>query len=153
MSNQWAKYGLVLSSTGGFGTHPRLFNMANPGTVKFGDPNLGAPNEACPGGGPSWGNGSKPSTPGENCSLQGLALIIQEANNPRNSKGNPKGWHGNDKANGNPFVLDDNEYGSTIIMDFTVPRGQYMKELGVLDVDEPVNVTIEYLTSSGSIAK
>jgi hypothetical protein len=133
VSNQWADYGLVLSSIGGFGTRPRLFDTANPGTNQYGDPDLGAPNEACPGGGPGWGAGGQPGTPGENCSPQGLALIVQEVNNSME-------------------IPDDNGDGGTIVMDFTEPGGQYVKEIGLLDMDYSADVIVEYLTSSGSIA-
>lgn len=40
VQNEWKDYGLVLSSTGGFGTLPRLFDTYKPGTVELGDPDL-----------------------------------------------------------------------------------------------------------------
>ncbi len=67
VQNQWRKFGLVLSSTGGVGTVPRHFDTVNPGTQAKGDPDLGAPNEACPGGGSVRGDGEVPGAPGENC--------------------------------------------------------------------------------------
>jgi hypothetical protein len=134
VQNQWRKFGLVLSSTGGFGTLPRLFDTANPGTQAKGDPDLGAPNEACPEGGPGWGEGGVPGAPGENCQEQGLALIIQEVNNYI-------------------YVPDDSGDGGVIIMDFIgQPNGQYVKELGLLDVDYEVSIIVDYDNGNGSIA-
>mmetsp|Transcript_6501 Transcript_6501/g.9863 ORF Transcript_6501/g.9863 Transcript_6501/m.9863 type:complete len:632 (-) Transcript_6501:205-2100(-) len=51
-----------------------------------GDPDLGAPNTACPGGGPGHGSGGAPTLSGgavnpySNCEPQGNVLIIQESN-------------------------------------------------------------------------
>jgi len=134
VKNHWSDYGLVLGSTGGYGNLPRLFDTANPGTIEAGDPDLGAPNQDCIGGGPGIGDGGKRGKPGENCEPQGLALIIQEVNDQMN-------------------IPDDNVDGGVIIMDFTKPGGQYVKELGLLDVDDPVDIVVEYETNSGSISK
>jgi len=133
--NEWSGFGMVLSASGGFGSRPRLFDTANPGGKDgYGDFDLGAPNEACSGGGPGWGAGGVPGKPGENCEKQGLALIVQEVND-------------------NMDIPDDNVDGGIIIMDFIgQPNGQYVKELGILDVDYEVNIIIDYVTSNGSIA-
>lgn len=152
VSNQWADFGLVLGAMGGFGNKPRLFDTANPGTANKGDPDLGAPNYACPVDkpgrgqgnrgrgqgygnkrGPGIGDGGKPGKPGENCEEQGLALIIQEENKFMS-------------------IPDDNADGGVIIMDFTKPGGQYVKDLGLLDIDYDSFITVEYETASGSIA-
>lgn len=49
-----------------------IFDTSNPGP----DPDLGTPNEACPGGGPGVGPGGAPGTIGENCQPLGNVLII-----------------------------------------------------------------------------
>jgi hypothetical protein len=78
---EWAKFGLVLSASGGVGDRPRLFDTANPrcenGTG--GDPDLGAPNRECdPPGGPGKGAGGAPDGDGPNCDPLGNVLIVQE---------------------------------------------------------------------------
>lgn len=132
VQGQWSGYGLVLSATGGAGTLPRLFDTYNPTSQACGDSDLGAPNEACSGGGPGWGEGGVPGKPGENCEKQGLALIVQEPGEP---------------------CPDDNVDGGVIIMDFIgQPNGQYVKELGILDADYEISIIVDYETSNGSIA-
>lgn len=49
-----------------------IFDTSQPGP----DPDLGTPNENCPGGGPGVGVGGEPGQPGENCTFQGNVLII-----------------------------------------------------------------------------
>lgn len=49
-----------------------IFDTSNPGP----DPDLGTPNEKCPGGGPGVGAGGEPGQPGENCRFLGNVLII-----------------------------------------------------------------------------
>ena len=67
----------------------RLFDTANPikvsgdgydscGSNGSGDPDLGTPNQHCPGGGPGVGSGGIPGAQGENCVAQGNALIMDE---------------------------------------------------------------------------
>lgn len=134
VDNEWKDFGLVLATmNGGFGNKPRLFDTANPGTTGKGDPDLGAPNYKCPGGGPGKGQGGKPGTPGENCDKQGLALIIQEKNKFMS-------------------IPDDNVDGGIIVMDFIQPGGQYVKELGLLDIDYNSKIIVEYEVSPGKIA-
>ena len=54
MENEWVELGLILFAKGGVGKHPCLFDMANLGSKETGgDPDLGAPNQACPGKGPA----------------------------------------------------------------------------------------------------
>jgi len=55
-----------------------IFDTSQPGP----DPDLGTPNQACPGGGPGVGVGGEPGQPGENCEFQGNALIIPNAVGP-----------------------------------------------------------------------
>jgi hypothetical protein len=62
--DQWlAKYGLQLSTSGGFGNAPRLFNTSDP---QFGDSDLGSPNQFCKPSGPGVGEGGEPNQPGQN---------------------------------------------------------------------------------------
>lgn len=105
---------------------PRLFDTANPGTVEAGDPDLGAPNERCDGGGPGRGEGGEPGEPGENCEEQGLALIVQERNDL-------------------PLVPDDNVNGGEITFHFS-PKADYVFSLGILDVDYPVSIYVRATT-------
>jgi hypothetical protein len=77
---EYAAFGLTISASGGLGSLPRLFDTANPGTQAKGDPDLGAPNERCDGGGPGWGEGGEPDGAGPNCKPLGNVLIIQEPN-------------------------------------------------------------------------
>lgn len=50
-------------------------------------------------------------------------------------------------------VPDDNIDGGVITMDFIgTSNGQYVKELGILDVDYDVSIIIDYQKSNGSIA-
>ena len=86
--NEYAAFGLTISASGGLGTLPRLFDTANPGGKDgYGDPDLGAPNERCNGGGPGWGEGGEPDGAGPNCNPLGNVLIVQEPNDhPRNSR-------------------------------------------------------------------
>ena len=44
------------------------------------DPDLGAPNEACPGGGPGVGAGGSPASDFPNCDPIGNVLMIQNEN-------------------------------------------------------------------------
>jgi hypothetical protein len=131
VENEWIEYGFTLSAEGGVGTLPRIFDTTSPGGEtprKCGDSDLGAPNKYCPGGGPGDGDGGKPGTEGENCLPQGNALIIQE---PGES------------------CPDDNGDGGIINFNFTATNGQYVYELGLLDVDYEVIVEIGYETSTG----
>lgn len=79
----WNSYGVrfLTWARGGLGNiQARVFNT----TAPVRDPDLGTPNEKCPGGGKGVGAGGKPSgdpanpNAGENCINQGNALIIQE---------------------------------------------------------------------------
>jgi hypothetical protein len=52
-----------------------IFDSSNP---TGGDPDLGSPNETCPGGGPGIGTGGEVGQPGENCVPLGNLLVIAE---------------------------------------------------------------------------
>ena len=83
-----------------------------------GDPDLGSPNENCPGGGPGKGAGGGPTATYPNCVAQGMVLIVQES----------------DKR-----CPDD--CGSGGIMRFQFPYGDGVSITSItsLDVDEPSN--------------
>ena len=127
VSNDWLSYGLTLSAEGGRGKLPRLFDTANPGTEEKGDPDLGAPNKGC--GGPGIGLGGERGAPGENCNPLGNVLIIQEINDY-------------------PEIPDDNAKGGIITLDFTNPDGQYVFDMGLLDIDYR-GTTIEVIYRNG----
>lgn len=113
------------------GTLPRLFDMVNPVCADGnGDPDLGAPNQACPGGGPGEGVGGEPGQPGENCDPLRFGLIVQE-----------------------PGIAcpDDNVDGGSVTLDFVNPGGQFIFEIGILDVDYATDLEIEYYTYSSGV--
>jgi len=128
VKDEWLSYGMTLFAEGGVNTLPRIFDTSNPGTRREGDPDLGSPNKACPGGGPGIGVGGEPGQPGENCSPKGNVLIIQEPGTN---------------------VPDDNVDGGTINFDFPFANGLYVKELGILDADDVVTIVVVYLSSTG----
>lgn len=114
-----SEHGVTISAASDTGYVPdgaaRAFDTANPGTEEDGDPDLGSPNEACPGGGPGVGDGGGPDQTFPNCEPQGIVLIIQESN-----KTTP----------------DDNVAGGTIFFDFVPPSNVF--EIGILDIDGDV---------------
>ena len=130
VENEWNAFGFKLSATGGVGKKPRLFDTANPGTARLGDPDLGSPNERCPGGGPGIGEGGEPDTIGANCSPLGNVLIIQERNNRLD-------------------IPDDNYKGGMIKFDFT-SASNYVYSIGLLDVDYKTTIRITYKSDAGS---
>jgi hypothetical protein len=128
VENEWAKYGLILTSSGGFGDLPRLLDSSNPGSEDTcGDSDLGAPNEACTPPGPGTGDGGAPGADGENCDPLGNVLIVQEP--------------GAD-------CPDDNLKGGTIFFDFVEPA-EFVYEMEFLDTDYPIAVTVTHIMSSG----
>lgn len=127
--DQYAEYGLTLSANGGFNNRPRIFDTRNPGNMTHGDPDLGSPNESCDGGGPGEGEGGKKSALGENCQPLGNVLIIQEP--------------GNDDMS----IPDDNVDGGNVVMKL---KGQYVKEIGLLDVDYSARLYVQFDHSSGT---
>ncbi len=130
VENEWNEFGLTMSSTGGLGSVPRVFNTSDVGVSGsgYGDRDLGTPNEKCTPSGPGEGAGGEPGKPGENCEFQGNVLIIQENND-------------------NPSVPDDNRDGGMIVFNFD-PPATYVYSMGLLDIDEPTSVTIIYDNNS-----
>jgi len=129
VGDEWAAYGLTLVAGGGYGDLPCLFDTANPVTGKHGDPDLGAPNNRCPGGGPGIGEGGEPDGKGPNCTPLGNVLIIQEP--------------------GTNGVPDDNVDGGLIAFTFS-PVAEYVKEIGLLDVDYKTSISVLYVPDDGS---
>ena len=132
IENQYAEYGLILSSSGGETNLPRLFDSANPGSQETcGDEDLGSPNEACTPSGPGVGGGGAPGEEGENCVALGNILIIQE-----------------------PDVdcPDDNADGGMIIFDFVVPAEEVL-EMTFLDIDYETSVTVTHDMDDGMEAE
>jgi len=132
MENEWAAYGLHLSAAGGVGSKPRLFDMTSPGTAELGDPDLGAPNKRCPGGGLGVGEGGEPNdVEGANCNPLGNALIIQERNQ-------------------RPEIPDDNVNGGLIRFDFKT-RAEYIFDIGLLDIDYKMTIKVVFKNDSGNL--
>jgi len=125
VSNQYLNYGLRLSSSGGFGQLPRIFDTRNPVTGQYGDPDLGSPNEHCPGGGPGKGAGGVPSAPGKNCDPLGNVLIIQEYNKEAMD------------------IPDDNADGGKIYFDFN-PPAKFVEKMAFLDNDYGGKLIVEH---------
>ena len=129
---EWAKYGLILSASGGVGDRPRLFDTENPRCENGsgGDPDLGAPNEGCTPSGAGIGEGGAPGTEGANCDPLGNVLIIQE-------------------PSADPDCPDDNKEGGMIIFDFVEPA-VLVYEMGFLDIDElQSTVVVSHITEIG----
>jgi len=132
VESDWKEFGLTLSATGGFGTLPRIFNTANPGTVKEGDPDLGSPNNRCSPPGPGVGEGGEPDTKGANCVPLGNVIIVQEVNDDMS-------------------VPDDSADGGTIVFDFE-PVANKVYEIGLLDIDYETSITVMYESLSDNIS-
>jgi hypothetical protein len=115
VQNEWFDvYGIKLSASGGLGDIPRIFDTNSIGTRKYGDPDLGTPNEMC--GGPGSGKGGEPGQPAANCVPLGNVIIIQEDND-------------------DPTIPDDQQGGGTISFDLTT-KVHYIYEIGVMDIEE-----------------
>ena len=71
----YPKVTISVTNTGGGPHSAILFDSNNPTGE---DPDLGSPNQACPGGGPGVGVGGEPGQPGENCVPLNNLLIIAE---------------------------------------------------------------------------
>ena len=126
VGNEWDEFGLILSSSGGYGTRPRLFDTSKPGNEDYGDPDLSSPNEHCNPPGPGTGLGGIPGAAGENCHFLGNVLIIQEDND--------------DTA-----IPDDNVNGGVITFDFpNIVSKVY--EIGLLDIDYAASITVVHET-------
>jgi hypothetical protein len=125
VDDQWTDYGFYLSSTGGYGTRPRLFDTSDVGT----DPDLGSPNELCYPPGPGIGLAGAPGQTGVNCEYLGNVLIIQQDG--------PADSHPNDNANGGTITFDFPD-----MIDFVY-------DLGLLDMDDATSITVLYDTGRG----
>lgn len=124
------RFGLTISASGGVGNLPRIFDSANPGGEGgFGDTDLGAPNERCPGGGPGWGEDGEPDGRGPNCKPLGNLLIVQEPNK-------------------RPDIPDDNGDGGEIEFTFS-PKAEYVNSIALLDVDYETVLVISYMDGNG----
>ena len=132
VGNEWLEaYGLKLAASGGLGELPRIFDTANPGSNRYGDPDLGSPNEKCTPSGPGTGIGGEPGAPGENCDPLGNVLIIQENNKK-------------------PEIPDDNVDGGMIRFIFTEPL-EYVYEMGLIDIDYESSITVFSKTETKTI--
>lgn len=118
----WDSHGVRIQAYGGYtpDSKARIYDSSFYATNNHnGDPDLGSPNEHCPGGGPGKGNGGKPTlsngdpNPGANCVEQGNVLIVQESN----------------KA-----YADDNGSGGQIKFTFRYPVT--LESVGLMDIDE-----------------
>jgi hypothetical protein len=108
------------------GDVPQSVNVFNSSNIQSDnpkdDPDLGSPNEACPGGGPGIGEGGGPDQPFPNCVPQGNLLIIQD---PRSD----------------PDTANDSGLGGCITFEFSSPIE--IVNTGILDSEEPgVSVTV-----------
>jgi len=126
VKDEYAEFGLTLTASGGEDDSPRIFDTANPGNEVEGDSDLGTPNKSC--GGPGTGIYGERGQPGENCDFLGNVLIVQEPGNADMS------------------IPDDNMEGGEITLKF---QGQYVKEIGLLDVDYEAELIVEFNHSSG----
>jgi hypothetical protein len=85
------------------------------------DPDLGAPNKFCPGGGPGKGNGGSPNGPFPNCNPQGNLLVIQD---PRK----------------NPRFANDSPFGGCILFEFERPID--LENVGLLHGEASSTITV-----------
>lgn len=106
-----------------------IFDSSNPGVNDDGDPDLGSPNQECPGGGPGVGVGGVPGGPGPNCLPLNNVLIIPEDVPPSD----------------NP---DDTNAGGTITLTFSEPVQANSLEL--LDIEEN-GLLIQFFRPDGSV--
>ncbi len=115
-----------VTNTGGGPQSLIIFDSANPTGE---DPDLGSPNETCPGGGPGQGIGGEVGAPGENCTPLGNLLIVAEDI---------------DDANGDNVVDDpDDEAGGGSIL-FTFDHPVDPTRMVIMDIDsEQASVTTD----------
>jgi hypothetical protein len=85
------------------------------------DPDLGAPNRNCLGGGPGKGEGGRPTSPYPNCDPQGNLLIIQ----------NPKI---------DASVPNDSAFGGCILFEFETAIELF--DVGLLDLEEHATIRV-----------
>ncbi|MEM7216621.1 MAG: hypothetical protein AAF423_13865, partial [Pseudomonadota bacterium] len=120
---------MTLSASGGQGTMPRAFDTSNPVEGECGDADLGSPNMRCDNQGPGIGEDGEPDGNGPNCVPLGNVLIVQEP--------------GAD-------CPDDNVDGGMIIFDFE-PKAEYVKDIGLLDVDYGTTITVAFMNENGDM--
>jgi hypothetical protein len=101
----------IVADKGGTRRDVNVFNSS----VVTEDPDLGSPNQACPGGGPGAGAGGGPNTKFPNCKPQGNLLIIQNPTVPANRP-------------------NDAPDGGCITVEFA--RGIELANMGLLDLEE-----------------
>lgn len=93
------------------------------GGGQAGDTDLGSPNNKCRGGGPGIGRGGTPDSRFPNCDAQGNLLIIQDPREP------------------NQMIPNDSGYGGCLTLSFA-SGGVQLVNMGLLDVEEPVTITV-----------
>jgi hypothetical protein len=91
------------------------------------NPDLGSPNEMCTPSGPGIGHGGTPGGPFSNCEPQGNLLVIQNPNIVNQSEPN------------------DSPFGGCLKFDFDTEVD--MINMGLLDVEEALNITVRLLWS------
>ena len=132
VDSQYSAFGLTLSASGGEGDVPIVLNTADPGGETpdaCGDSDLGSPNMRCPGGGPGKGEEGEPDGNGPNCNPLGNVLIVQEPDQP---------------------CPDDNVDGGVIKFEFDPPV-DYVKDIGLLDVDYATVIKISFINEEGEM--
>jgi hypothetical protein len=134
VDSQYSAFGLALSASGREGTRPRVFDTADPGGETpdaCGDANLGPPKMRCPGGGPGKGDHGDPDGNGPNCDPLSNVLIVQKPGETR---------------------PDDNVDGGVIKFGFD-PLVDYVKSIGLLDVDYSTVIRTKYLDDNSDKTK
>ena len=125
-----------------FGTNPTfpgtnaamIFDSSCSGGCTGDDPDLGSPNQTCPGGGPGIGLAGEVGEPTANCAPLGNVLIISE-----------------DLDGGDPDDADN--VGEAIDFDFTgLGSAVTLKSMTIMDVEaEEPNATVELFDSGDSL--
>ena len=124
VENQWAKFGVTVTTDSPI-VHPAMiFDSANP---TGGDDDLGTPNEDF--GGPGIGSGGRAGVAGENAVPLGKVLIISE--------------------DGDVTDPDDDAKGGTLIFDFAHPVR--VTSVGILDIDEGNAGTVSVFDAGGAM--
>jgi hypothetical protein len=90
-------------------------------TLAKDDPDLGAPNKGCTGGGPGIGRGGRPSSPYPNCAPQGNLLIIQD-------------------PTVNKSIANDSPLGGCFTFEFEHPID--LVNIGMLDLERPATIKV-----------
>jgi hypothetical protein len=105
-----------------------VFDSTNIASNRTGDdPDLGAPNQECMGGGPGFGIGGEPDAAFPNCEPQGNLLIIQNENLDAS-------------------IPNDSAHGGCLVFDFTQPMN--LINFAILDIDEPSSANITATNSN-----